>query len=114
MNAMKVEQIAKWIVTSDIGISSQTLFACLFDLQSELEYQYHPGDPSDFGRCMRLLSILDQEQKDYALAQAAKLSPEWNALVERWDYLEFIYGEKRCLFERMQEIIMKAREEKNK
>ena len=113
MNAVKVEQIAKWIVAGDIGVSSQTLFACLFNLQGELKYQCHPGDPSDFGRCKRLLSFLDREQKDYALAQAAKLSPEWSALVERWDYLESLNGES-CQFERMQEIITRARKDKKK
>jgi len=104
------KKIIEWFISGDSGISSQTLCACLYGILPQKKYKYHPGDPSDFGRCKRFLDLLSPEDKETVFREAAKISCEWKALIERWDILERMYNEhNRNMFKQMQEIIKGAR-----
>ena len=71
----------EWIIGGDTGISSQTIWTVLTG--TPLKGGDIPHDPSDFGRCYRLLKAIpgwgDRMQ------EVADASPKWNPLVREWD-----------------------------
>jgi len=70
-----------WLLSDDTGISSKVIFRAMSGL--EPGDKCTPSDPSDFGRCYRLL----------------KKIPEWEARVKELgdllDYSPIVNGEKR-------------------
>jgi hypothetical protein len=90
------EKTLAWIASDDTGVSSRTLFSCYFHIPitSKSSFGNHPHDPSDFRRCKRFLDTLTPEEKKTALLNVSAASPEWKALVENWDRLEAMYGDK--------------------
>jgi hypothetical protein len=109
---MKVEISEKtlaWIASDDTGTSGRTLFACHFHIPitSKSSFGNYPHDPSDFGRCKRFLDTLGPDEKKTALLNVSAVSKEWKALVENWDRLEAMYGDKKtwgALFTEMEKI----------
>ena len=97
-----------WLVSGDTGSSSIALCASFFGFPKNDRFNNYPGDPSDFGRCIRFLETLSKDDKRLALEKVRTLSREWEALVEKWDYLESIYG-KNNMFQEMQNIINTVR-----
>ena len=87
------EKTLFWLFRNDCGRSSLTLLACYYDMPPFEKQHTHPRDPGDFGRCKRFLGTIAVDDKKSTLERAAKLSPEWKALVGKWEYLESIYGE---------------------
>lgn len=77
----------QWLASGDRGASSNTLaqhltgWSCMQGLG-----RGHPRDPSDFGRCLELLKQVPALKP--MLPQMADVSPEWDALVARWDDIE--------------------------
>lgn len=70
-----------WLLSSDTGISSKAIFRAMIGLPPQDKCT--PCDPSDFGRCYRLL----------------KMFPEWEARVKELgtliDYSPKVNGEQR-------------------
>ncbi|WP_318636719.1 hypothetical protein [Methanosarcina sp.] len=68
----------------------------------------HPSDPSDFGRCMKLLNQVPEFRR--RLSEMKEVSEVWSHLVDNWDEFEKLFYEEcdtgRCsrLFERMKEM----------
>ena len=102
-------RVIKWFCSGNVGISSQTLCACLYGFPPS-PYINHPHDPGDFSRCKGFLDVLSPEEKGTALQAAAKLSPKWKALVERWADLEWMYDHRSSLemFAEMQKILKES------
>jgi hypothetical protein len=74
----------------DIGNSSLTLFAVLERRAPPWEYEPNPPqDPSDFGRCYRLLALFPGYRE--RLGEVAARYPAWKPLVERWSDLENLW-----------------------
>ncbi len=48
----------EWIVSSDTGLSSRHIWAVMMGVP--IERKSHPSDPSDLGRCLRLLAAVPQ------------------------------------------------------
>lgn len=87
--------VVKWLLGTDTGASSRAIVAWM---ERDTEYdpedhRYHaanyPHDPSDLGRCIRLLNIAP----DYRarIAEMGLICPEWNALASEWASLEYRY-----------------------
>lgn len=103
---MRPEQ---WIVGRDTGISSRTIWAVMMGVTPERPWV--PCDPSDFGRCFRMLSVIPGWRE--RLPEVAAQYPRWAPLVERWRELEELYVEELQrpdrmapkLYKRMQELI---------
>lgn len=105
-----------WLYGTDTGVSSKTIFAVLVDqnaLRNAVTMNPHfrpdvPHDPSDFGRCHRLLERFPAWRA--RLSEIAEAYPAWKLLVEHWDDLTALYLEElptgRCpkLYDRMQEL----------
>jgi hypothetical protein len=74
-----------------------------------------PADPSDFGRCYRLLKHFPEWR--LRLLEVVARYPEWCALVREWDALTELYEEEikrpdRCapkLYDRMKDLIDEGR-----
>lgn len=97
-----------WIVGPDTGISSKTIWAVMMGVVAQTGDYCIPYDPSDFGRCHRLLQIMPEWRS--RLNEVASMFPEWTPLVKNWGELEALYLEElptgRCpkLYNRMLEL----------
>jgi hypothetical protein len=77
-----------WIVGDDVGTSSVTIWAVM--MGAELPARTSPPlDPSDFGRCYRLLKLIPRWRE--RLREVAEHVPAWRALVDSWDEVERTY-----------------------
>ena len=95
----------KWLLSGDSGISSRALCSCYFGLSiTEKSCGNYPHDKSDFDRCVRFLKTLNKDEKNKALGKVAKLSPEWKALSETWEYLESL-TDSDILYSKMKSVL---------
>ncbi|HHC6515913.1 TPA: hypothetical protein ACN35K_003087 [Vibrio parahaemolyticus] len=74
-------KVLSWFARGRKGLSSECM--ALTAAGISVNRRSHPLDPSDFNRCILLIDWVP-EVKDHFKA-IASLSPEWNALIERWD-----------------------------
>ncbi len=89
---LKPELLA-WLGNYDTGLSSRAILAWMerdttvaaLD-GNRMEY---PRDPSDLGRCIRLLDI--EPSYRGRMGEMAALSPQWARLVAHWAELEALY-----------------------
>lgn len=83
MNSIQ-ERANNWIVSNDTGSSSKAIWAhmmCASD--SGGDRSRYPSDPSDLGRCLRLLDLIPEWAP--RITEMAQYSPGWAGLVARWD-----------------------------
>lgn len=100
-----------WADGPHAGMSSMAMVRAVTgaDVGDWREYQRHPWDPDDFGRCWQVLQYFPELRTGFA--KVAALSPEWARLIAAWDELEelFTVGElgwpKPRMYERMREVI---------
>lgn len=80
-----------WLTGGDTGISSKTIWFVMMGRENTEPYWYPspPKDPSDFGRCHRLLTVMPSWRA--RLPEVAAKHPEWSGLVEHWDELTTLY-----------------------
>lgn len=73
-----------WLEHGERGVSSEAIFSHLtgVPLCSRLSPPYDTGD---LRRCRRLLAAVPEFAA--RLGEMRNVSPQWNALVERWDEL---------------------------
>jgi hypothetical protein len=102
----------EWLKGTDTGVSSMTIVSVLSEkhaLLADGRLRHGgdvPHDPSDFGRCYRLLQLFPEWKA--RLGEVAAKYPKWKPLVEAWDQLEALWLEEsptnNCpkLYERMQ------------
>lgn len=82
-----------WLQNGDTGISSETIWSVMMGRRPKGQHWYPdtPSDPSDFGRCYRLLTVMPSWRE--RLPEVAAKYPEWKPLVEAWDELTALYEE---------------------
>lgn len=112
--------ITGWLRSDDRGRSSEAMLAHLGPLATGQYWvdvpadarDAHPHDPSDLGRCVKLLDAAPELRPHHP--RMAELSATWARLVAAWDELESLYREElptgsapRC-FRRMRDIIGSA------
>lgn len=100
----------EWIKSEDNGISSHTIWAVMMgcsDVEKSFGYDT-PSDPSDFGRCHRLLNHFPEWKE--RLNEVTEKFPKWGPMVREWDELTSLYEEEfqgeraPKLYARMQEL----------
>lgn len=108
---MSEKHAITWITSDDTGVSSRTIWGVMMGaMPSMIDV---PHDPSDFGRCHRLLTLMPEWKA--RLGEVADALPAWGPLVKAWDELETLYCEEcgtgfcRKLYNRMQELIDEGR-----
>jgi hypothetical protein len=83
----------EWIIGNDTGISSKNIWTVATGLPLyDMPYYYRgmtPADPSDFGRCYRLLKCF--KNPDEVMAKVAERFPNWKPLVREWKTLTQMY-----------------------
>jgi hypothetical protein len=104
----------RWIAGGDTGTSSITIWSVMMgcsmprDRSDRGRAPSVPHDPSDFGRCHRLLELFPAWRS--RLPEVAAKYPAWGGLVGAWAELTALYIEElpsgRCprLWERMEEL----------
>ncbi|MBY0561502.1 hypothetical protein [Hyphomicrobium sp.] len=73
----------KWLISRDTGASSEAIMQHMIGGVSSGAF---PLDPSDLGRCLRLLKRVPEWRP--RIGEMKKYGRIWKALVERWDDLE--------------------------
>jgi hypothetical protein len=98
-----------WLTNGDTGISSKTIwFVMTGRPMPDTFWPSTPSDPSDFGRCYRLLQVMPSWRA--RLPEVAAEYPEWKKLVAAWDEIEALYlaelptGMARKTYDRMKEL----------
>lgn len=97
-----------WILSDDTGMSSKVIWGVM--MKAEKYYSsYTPSDPSDFGRCYRLLKLI-QEWED-RLEELRIAGEKWGIFVDNYKKMCELYEEEkdsgvcRKLYNFMQEIL---------
>jgi hypothetical protein len=84
-----VEPVAKtpadWARGRDTGISSGTIYAVMTRSRGPYGRYDIPHDPSDFGRCYRLLKLFPDWRPK--LEEVSDRYPDWLPFVREWDKL---------------------------
>lgn len=85
----------RWMGGRDRGLSSEAMWSRMMGAPPESRVANaftgwnHPHDPSDFGRCERLLNLIPEWR--VRLPEMAVLTPEWARLAERWADIQKLY-----------------------
>lgn len=81
----------KWILGNDTGISSKTIWAVMMrETDVDVPFGFDvPHDPSDFGRCYRLLNLFPEWKS--RLNEMATAFPAWGPMVREWDKMTALY-----------------------
>jgi hypothetical protein len=82
--------LAAWRASDDTGLSSKYM-ACVLNGDGPGCENNRPWDPSDLGRCIRLLEACPELRPN--LDRLKDSGPVWKAFVEHWDELESLYRE---------------------
>lgn len=106
-----------WLSNGDTGVSSETIWFVMMGRPADPRFTPDtPRDPSDFGRCYRLLQVMPGWRA--RLPEVALAHPKrWPAFVEHWDELAALYEQvigpsgkgwdipaSRALYARMQQL----------
>lgn len=85
----QAKSVEEWISGRDTGTSSKTIWRHMRGLP--LLEVHHPWDPSDFGRCYRLLAIAPEWRA--RMPEMATHGKVWSALASAWNELTALYEE---------------------
>jgi len=86
--AVSIRDLAiQWFRSGDTGTSSETIF----DTMTGVPVKRHgiPWDPSDFGRCYRLLTAFPEWKE--RMGEVSARFPEWKPFVDNWAKMEELY-----------------------
>lgn len=106
----------EWLLSGDTGISSKTICAVMTGSKKADSFGPDvPHDPSDFGRCYRLLQNFPEWRA--RLPEVAAAYPIWGPMVAAWDELTALYEQEKQnksgmapkLYERMRTLIDEGR-----
>ena len=77
-----------WLANESTGRSSETMaFWLAFGIRKK--DSGYPHDPSDFDKCLKLLSMVPQLRD--SLDKMSEISPEWTGIVKMWDEIEAMH-----------------------
>ena len=77
----------EWYRSNDTGASSETIWSVMTG--NPVKHYSIPLDPSDFGRCRRLLQAFPAWRA--SLGEVAVRFPEWAPFVAAWDEMDRLY-----------------------
>jgi hypothetical protein len=82
-------KVLMWLAGEDTGISSKVIAFHMVNIpltEREFYWPNTPSDPSDFGRCLRLIEKIPEFRP--RLWELATISEKWEILVNHWDAIE--------------------------
>lgn len=77
------ERAQSWLNSWDTGLSSTAIFHFM---TLGVKGGNTPADPSDLGRCLRLLARFPEWRP--RMAEMGSVSPDWAILIPHWDAIE--------------------------
>ena len=83
----------QWLAVGEQGRSSQAIFWRInahlqfSDAKAQMETLAYPLDPSDLGRCRKLLEQVPIVNEKFAQVMGTMAGPVWAGLVENWECL---------------------------
>lgn len=89
-NLWSYERAVAWLAGSDTGISSKTIWSVMTGFPVDVRPTI-PLDPSDFGRCYRLLQEFPGWRE--RMPEVAAKHEHWKPMVDAWDELTALYEE---------------------
>ena len=110
MNARESKKLIRWLLSDDTGISSKQIAAVMAGIEPRDTWHY-PSDPSDLGRCLRLL----ERFPNFDVWEMRNVNGEWCHLVNHWGELKALYELEKAqrtapkLYERMQQLFKEAK-----
>lgn len=75
------QRLIEWLLSSDTGSSSKAIAAHMSG-NSHVGASNYPSDPSDLGRCLRLLQKIPEWSG--RISEMAQYSPGWAGLIANW------------------------------
>jgi hypothetical protein len=108
--------VIEWLLSGDTGISSEVICAVMTNSKGRSAWECSPPyDPSDFGRCYRLLNLFPEWKA--RMPEVGTKYPEWGPLVREWDSLTALYekeiknkdGRAPMLYARMKDLLDQGR-----
>lgn len=81
-DAERAVRFSRWLVAGDTGLSSESIAMHMLGWACRGRY---PVDPSDLGRCLRLLEKFPEWQD--RIGEMAAYGPEWAEIARRWPEL---------------------------
>ena len=88
MSATISDRAVDWITSCDTGQSSKCLWSQMMGRRGNGDF---PWDPSDLGRCLRLLALIPEWKP--RINEMVVYGPQWAALVAHWPALELSMSE---------------------
>lgn len=85
------DRLISWLAGDDTGASSKALAHAAAGVPGK--DQSHPHDPSDLGRCIRLIEAVPTVRA--AVDTLAATGAYWKALAPKWDELTALYHAER-------------------
>ena len=79
----------EWIVSGDTGTSSEAIWSFMMGVTPQRRGFSTPADPSDFGRCYRLLEKFPHWRP--RMIDMALEHKQWAGLVDVWEECERLY-----------------------
>jgi len=102
----------EWFKSWDTGASSLVIYAAMTGQAVTPSFPRPPSDPSDFGRCYRLLALVTPEQRRQALQAVLRHHESWRPMLAVWNELTALWEEEHKspdgmapkLYKRLQEL----------
>lgn len=103
--------LGNWLINGDTGVSSQTMAAIALGATNLKTTGWNvdaPHDPSDFGRCYRLVQTVPEIREHFP--RIAKKVKTFAGILHEWDTLVWLYerdkpkGESPELYKRIKEL----------
>lgn len=91
MDIQTMKGLLIWMLSGDTGVSSETIVRIAIGVKpAKGDYYDAPYDPSDFGRCYRLLKQFPELNKKLPLVARkckafAPLVANWGELISLWE-----------------------------
>ena len=83
------KRVIEWLLGGDTGISSKTIVGVMTGCACN--WTDIPYDPSDFGRCYRLLKLIPEWRG--RMREMGERYPKWGPMAEAWEELTALYEE---------------------
>lgn len=78
------ERVTRWLLSDDVGLSSESI--CRHMMLGKQKNADYPKDPSDIGRCFRLLAAIPEWES--RIGEMATYGAAWISLSERWQEIK--------------------------
>ncbi|OUV22128.1 MAG: hypothetical protein CBC55_04875 [Gammaproteobacteria bacterium TMED95] len=82
----------EWLVSDDVGESSQYMLTVLADIGRPMPNGETPRDVDDLARCIRMVTACGLESK---IPKLRVMGDRWNRIAEYWDELKALYAAKK-------------------